>query len=200
MVASVDGWIHRIAFRHQRTYQLAEHEVADLIAEGQIGALIAARMFDPERGVKYLTYAALRISQAMRLYIRERTVTIRAPQPRNREQRMSQIQMRHALATIPLDGPARRSGDPALSLAEIVPCPNPTPEDDAIEDDKRRMSEALGEAIRTLSPRSQRILQARLRGDTLSTIGARMRLTRERVRQLEAAAVKLLRTRLKETT
>ena len=51
----------------------------DLMQEGSIGLLKAVDMFDPERGVKFSTYACHLISSQMQHYLRDRGRLIRQP-------------------------------------------------------------------------------------------------------------------------
>ena len=51
----------------------------DLVSEGNMGLVIAARRFDPSRGAKFSTYSAWWIKQAIRQALAEQTQTIRVP-------------------------------------------------------------------------------------------------------------------------
>ena len=51
----------------------------DLVSEGNMGLVIAARRFDPSRGAKFSTYSACWIKQAIRLAIAEQGQTVRVP-------------------------------------------------------------------------------------------------------------------------
>ncbi len=54
-------------------------DLADLISEGNIGLMTAAERFDPDRGAKFSTYAALWIKQKIRRALSNHARTIRLP-------------------------------------------------------------------------------------------------------------------------
>jgi RNA polymerase primary sigma factor len=51
----------------------------DIVAEGNLGLIKAARKFDPAKGSKFSTYSAWWIKQSMRMYITSKTNIIRIP-------------------------------------------------------------------------------------------------------------------------
>ena len=51
----------------------------DLVSEGNMGLVVAAQHFDPNRGAKFSTYSACWIKQAIRLAIAEQAQTVRIP-------------------------------------------------------------------------------------------------------------------------
>lgn len=61
---------------HQRRYGLP---LADLINEGNLGLMHAARKFDPERGTRFITYAVWWIRQAMMHALAEGGGAVRLP-------------------------------------------------------------------------------------------------------------------------
>ena len=90
-------------------------------------------------------------------------------------------------------------GDAPLEGPGIDACPRPDPEEELadLEEDARGLS-AVRAALLGLRPREREVLRLRYLdgGDepaTLEEVGRRLRLTRERIRQIEATALKKVR-------
>lgn len=97
-----------------------------------------------------------------------------------------------------LDQPITRNdleGIDFTSLSEMVEDPSPSPEDIAIQNDERRL---LLEVIeKCLDAREIKIIKMRFGFEglpmTLEEIGKHFKVTRERIRQVEAKALKRIR-------
>lgn len=63
--------------------------LADLISEGNIGLMRALETFDPNRGLKFITYAVWWIRQAMQHALYNLSHTVRLPQNRLKEMRQT---------------------------------------------------------------------------------------------------------------
>ena len=65
-VLGLDAFIYREAHRMLHSFPNRGLELDDLVQDGRIGALKAARRFNPAYNVKFITYAAFSINAAMR--------------------------------------------------------------------------------------------------------------------------------------
>ncbi len=157
----------------------------DLIQEGMIGAMVAARRFDPGRGAKYLTYADWWIRKYLQDALREDVVS---------------LSVRDARAGVPafvrLDAPVGGHGDGYAfveSRGELA-----QPEAATTLAEVTSSLKALQEALEGLAPMARDILRRRFGLDgvgpeILESIGQSYGLSRERIRQREGAALLQLR-------
>ena len=74
-----EGMIHAVAWRERRRYAYLALELEDLWAAGQLGMLRAARLFRPETGNQFATYAWPHVRQAIQREIISGGTIIRIP-------------------------------------------------------------------------------------------------------------------------
>lgn len=70
------GLVRRIV----RRFAVPGDQVDDLVQEGVVGLLKAARRFDPRRGVPFEAYATALVSGEIRHHLRDRSSTVRLPE------------------------------------------------------------------------------------------------------------------------
>jgi len=196
----------------------------DLVNEGNLGLIEAAKRFDPAKGVRFITYATWWIRQAMTRAITDQSGPTRLPQKQARllnQTKKASSALTHRLGRnpthdeiaeevgstgervgrllqfqnerIPLDGSGHDEQD-GRPPVPVEPSFTPTPERGLLEESQARLLEIL---MGTLGERERLILTLRfgLTGcepQTLTTIGKRLGLCRERIRQLEKRAISKL--------
>ena len=170
-----------------RRYRGCGVSVLDLIHEGNLGLLIAARRFDPSRNVKFITYAVWWIRQAMVQVLADSARAFRIPP--------KQLGTFGRDVDVSLSDPLSGGDGRPQELAEILAFPAP-PIDEVLV---RRASLAeLAGALLDLDPRERLVVRLRFGLDdgeprTLQAVGDLLHLTRERVRQIESGAKSKLR-------
>lgn len=187
----------------------------DLIAEGNIGLLRACGKFEWQRGHKFSTYAVWWIRQAITRAIADKGRTIRLPvhmvdevtkQLKAQAAAMAEgehsaiperLYLSHAMAAWqPLTSlDAVIEGTENATLKEVLADPHAQTEQDAIN---RALRDELERYMSVLDARQREIICRRFGLDghspqTLGEVGEHLGITRERTRQVEADALRLLK-------
>src|SRR5574338_1431 len=199
----------------------------DLIHEANLGLMEAARRFDPDRNVKFITYAVWWVRQAILHALSEQTRVFSIPQ------KMSGAALKfgrevarlaESLDRAPSDqGIAealklsrdeieilKQLGATDVSLSDLAGDPEngvevgdrieqvqvPPAEDELV---RRRLAEQLRQALAELDEKEREVMRLRfgLTADgepqTLQEVGDKLKLSRERIRQIESRAKEKLR-------
>lgn len=181
----------------KRYHALQDMTYEDLFQEGVFGLMRAAERFDPSRGVTFGTYAVWWIRQSINRAIQNKGRCVRVPV--HKQESVSKSKER-VPSTVSLHVPVSNKEN-ASDSQWIDMVSNPEPEDAEEHGLDHRL---LEEGLAMLKPRERDILRRRFgldddKDETLEQIGAEYGITRERIRQVEAVALRKLRAAIGES-
>lgn len=156
---------------------------ADMCQVGRIAVWRARRDYDPSRGASWPTYAYLVVRRDIRRAMEQQSRTIRLPSHIYEDQ----ARVDGAAVAIALDA--------APELVRMMADPSPGP---AEQVEELIECEELWREVDRLPARWAEVIRLRYglndgKGRTLEEVGRHFGVTRERIRQIEAKAVKQLR-------
>jgi RNA polymerase primary sigma factor len=179
----------RFVVSYAKRYRGLGVSFLDLIHEGNLGLIEAARRFDPTRNVKFITYAVWWVREAMMHVLADQTRAFSFP-----PKLFSTLH--HASEDVSLSEPVTHADGTPRELVDVLPQDRVPP----VEDEMIHQADLdeLADALHDLDGRELEVVRLRfgLEDDephTLQEIGDRMHLTRERVRQIESRAKDKLR-------
>ena len=198
----------------------------DLINEGNLGLMKASRTFDPERGVRFVSYAVWWIRQSILAAILDKADMVRIPQSQSKKirkiaKKVAALQQKSGREVSNIEVMKKTDidqktlnevqqfshgylsldtthvGDSEKSIIEFLRDPKDV---DAFEREMmdKDLAEKLRAAMKMLNKRDETILSWRYGLDgqgsqTLDEIGKKLRISKERVRQIEERAMKKIR-------
>jgi RNA polymerase sigma-32 factor len=233
--------MHQLANAHMRLvialavkFRFYGLPIADLIQEGHIGLLEAAARFEPEREVRFSTYATWWIRAAIQDYVLRNWSIVRGGT--SSAQKTLFFNLRRLRAKLAQRGESSnaivyqdiaqslgvnradvelmdmRLSGPDISLNAAVTESDPSMPAERVDflvDDKplpdelvgssidtHRRTDWLEDALKSLTERELNIVRERRLGEeatTLEALGARLGISKERVRQIESRAIEKLR-------
>lgn len=218
----------RLVIKIAREYENLGMPLLDLINEGNIGLMRAVEKFDPKKGGKLSTYAALWIRQQIRRALASQGKTIRLPvHVADRIYHLSQAEYRlraqlgreatdeelaqalnisvlklgrlRRAAARPASLDAPLGEDSASTVAEVVADEHAATPFEQLQNHTE--TAIVRQLVARLSEREAKILRLRFglesgQEQTLESIGSKLKLTRERIRQLQNLALHKLRQML----
>lgn len=159
--------------------------IMDLIAEGNVGLITAARRFDGERGLRFVTYAVWWIRQNIQTALQDQTRTVRLPANRAREaNKLARLERRaeqKRMTPVPDEDLAdmmelsprqvalmRAASRPnvaldhpshgeGLALSDVLADPSDTPATEELE--RQALQDRLRAALEQLDERERRIIE-----------------------------------------
>jgi RNA polymerase primary sigma factor len=166
----------------------------DLVSEGNLGLIQAARRFDGERGMRFITYAVWWIRKSILQALSSRAQLIRVSEYHRQKTRMLPESERAASlpTTVSLEAGRREKG---RTLGHRLVDPSESPEKTLLDGEAvERVRQALGR----LKPQQQQVVTWRFGlGDeptlTLREVGRKLGISGERARQVEQEALRRLR-------
>ncbi len=211
----------------------------DLIQEGSVGLMQAAARFDPDREVRFSTYASWWIRSSIQDYVLRNWSIVRtgttsaqkslffnlrrvraridgsgsahlSPEDRSwiarhlgvSERDVENMSARLSGADRSLNAPLSNDSETGAEWQDLLEDDATNVEDEVmVEQDRSQRSEWLAAAMKTLTEREVLIVrERRLRDDnvTLEALGARLGISKERVRQIEHQALGKLRRALEK--
>ena len=232
----------RLAISMAAKYRRYGAPMNDLTQEASVGLMKAAAKFDPDRGVRFSTYAVWWIKASIQDYVMRNWSLVRTGSTSSQkalffnmrrvrariEAELSQeggeanaVEIQREIAEelgVPLRDVemmearlsgadfslnAQQSGEEGREWVETLEDEAPQPEDSVSQSrDLGRAREWLQDAFSALTDRERMIIVARKLSEspeTLESLGTKLALSKERVRQLEAQALRKMRNRLETT-
>jgi RNA polymerase primary sigma factor len=209
-----------------KKYQNQGLALADLINEGNIGLITAAKRFDHTRGFRFISYAVWWIRQYILIAIGEHSKIIRVPlnkvglnrkiqntytvleqkferEPSTEEiAEVMQLEVTEISSALSMGNhtslDASVSGQEETTLLDVMENTNAEKTDGELDHDQSLKTE-IDRSLRTLTQRQKEVICYFFGIGTghslnLDTIGEKLNLTRERVRQIRDKAIQQLRS------
>ena len=167
-----------------RQYQGQGLSMEDLVSEGNLGLMKAARKFDATRGLRFVNYAVVFIRQQIEKAVRKESDEQRVESTRDGQTRS-------------VDAPLGSKANVSL-LSVLVNADSPQADQRVYN---ASLEDAIERSLQTLNEREAVVVNAYFgigeERQTMAEIAERMSLKRERVRQIRDRAVRRLKKNMK---
>jgi RNA polymerase sigma-32 factor len=239
--------LHRLTAAHMRLviaiaarFRRFGLSMSDLIQEGHVGLLEAAARFEPERDVRFSTYATWWIRASIQDYILRNWSIVRGGTSSAQKalffnlrrlhsrlsrssERISEPELYESIARaigvsrddvalmdsrlsgpdLSLNAPVSDADDSGADRQDFIVCSAPLPDETVGNDiDRERRVIWLNRALGALNERELKIVAERRLsedGATLESLGHKLGISKERVRQIESRALEKLKVELVKT-
>jgi len=222
LIESNQRLVFKIALRYARSMGHGL-TFDDLLQEGTYGLIRAAQRFDPSKGCRFSTYATYWIQQAISRAVADHSRVIRLPAyihevVAQTHRTMGALRSQLGRAPTPeevgevMGIPPKKAEQYMLYGSDVGSLDVPMDEDNALVDyildehavdpaaeaERKEIRERVIRSLSRLSPREQEVIRLRYGLEdgiprTLREISKRLKLSRERVRQIEGEALQKLR-------
>lgn len=163
-----------------RQYQGQGVDMEDLVSEGNIGLMAAARTYDATRGGRFVKFAVVHIRRQIEWAIKGQTIS---------------FEPEYGRRTRSIDAPLGAKNN--MSLLSVITDANALQADDIVHN--AAVEEVVGKVLGILNERERTVISAYYGdGITMAEIGIKMGLKRERVRQIRNRAIRRLRNEFKK--
>ncbi len=183
-------------------------KLADLIQEGNMGLMVAVKKFNPHKGFRLITYATWWIKAYMQDYIVKTKGLVRSGSKAmkkalfyKQDKQLDEpgtVTDRSETINLSIDMSLDAAiADGTTTHLDLLKEEGPGQEEIIGEiEEAQVVTKGIGVAIQSLNDRERLIISERVMAEeplSLQAIGEKLGLTRERVRQIEAGALKKLK-------
>lgn len=198
----------------------------DLVGEGLLGAWVAAMKFDPSHGVKFCTYAVWWIKSYMVQYVKKSRKEMKdSPNTfrigkeicreyletgRNQndarvrksicermqisEERFQELMDAMRCKKLHLDLPVFEGGP---TLTDCIAVSYPLPDEECVAREEREIAKRkISDAFSVLSERETNVIKSTMNEETLESVGKRLGVSKQRVKQISDRAFRKMRNRV----
>jgi len=197
----------RYVVKVARDYRKYGCRLADLIQEGNIGLMAALKKFNPYKGFRFITYATWWIRSYIQDYIVKTVGLVKRGTRAVKKALFYKNPVLTAGESNSLAGGLAKDlslnaviGEETTTHQDMLASHAPGQEDIVAEAETQTLAKKeIGTALKTLNDNERLVITDRVMADepaSLKTLGMRLGLSRERVRQIESEALKKLGKRL----
>jgi RNA polymerase sigma factor (sigma-70 family) len=177
----------RLALKISRTYFYLGHNPLEIVQEGNMGLVKALTMFDPDRNIRFFSYAVWWVHAYIKKFV----------------YRSSRASLGYASNLLSLDSTLSDNENAEECFIDHLPDDAPGQEDEYFTRQKEWViSEVLRAEDGPLNPREKYILTRRFFEEprpTLGQLSQKLNITRERIRQIENSSLIKIRNHIRKT-